>query len=98
MVVLSSLKSAKETLERGIPPCWGQIVHVAEKHDHFGIGYPPFSRLPDPKNQKNFNPVRFNNAGFQSDHTVAVIDDTGSSKREVLSFMHKCPPGFNLNN
>lgn len=63
-LVLSYLKSAKETLERGTPLGWSQIIHVAEKHDRFGVGYCPSSRLPDPKNHKKFCLVKFNSVGF----------------------------------
>lgn len=44
-MVLSSVKMTMETLGKGTPLGWGQIVDVGEKHNHFGIGYHPSSRL-----------------------------------------------------
>ena len=39
--ILSSVRSAKQTLEKGPLSGWGQIVNVIKKHDKFGIGYRP---------------------------------------------------------
>lgn len=64
-LVLSSVKSAKETLETRNPPSLGQIVDVSEKHDHFGIDYRAFLCLSDPKRHKKLFPVKFNSVGFQ---------------------------------
>lgn len=95
-VVLSSLKSAKETLEKDTPPSWGHIVHVTEKHDRFSVSYRPSSCLPDPKSQKKFYLVKSNNIGFQSNNIVAVIDGASSRRREVPNFACKCPTGFKI--
>lgn len=36
--ILSSVRSARETLENGALSGWGQFVNVTEKHERFGIG------------------------------------------------------------
>lgn len=76
MVALSSLKSAKETLEKGNPLSWGQVVDVTEKNNPFDIGYHPSSRLLNPEDQKKFFPISkvFNSVGFQHNDLVAVIE------------------------
>ncbi|XP_050916342.1 uncharacterized protein LOC127131464 [Lathyrus oleraceus] len=42
-LVLSSAKSAKQTLENGPLPRWGQIMKVSKKRDRFGLEYRPTS-------------------------------------------------------
>ena len=43
------MKRAKETLEKGNPPSWGQVVNVVEKKICFGIGYHLSSHLLNPE-------------------------------------------------
>lgn len=76
---------------------WGQVVNMAEKHDRFGIGYCPSACKVNPRKQK-FNPVKFSNAGFQGDDTMAVIGESSGSKPETPSLIRRCPPGFKLAN
>lgn len=95
-MVISSMKSDRETLKKGTPLGWGQIIDVTEKHNCFGIGYHPSSRLPNQKNQKKLCLAKFNSVEFQCDNIMVVIE--GLSRREVTSFVHKCQPGFTLNN
>ena len=47
--ILSSAKSAKQTLEKGPLPGWGKVLNVAEKHDRAGIGYHPTTCKASPK-------------------------------------------------
>lgn len=96
-IILSSVRSAKQTLEKGILAGWGKVVNVAEKHDRFGIGYRP-SACKASSRKKQFNPVKFSSAGFQGDHTVAVIGESSGSKSETPSLIRRCPPGFKLTN
>lgn len=62
--VLSSIESARKTLEKGPLFGWGQIVNVAEKHVHFDLGYHLASRHPSARGCKKFNLVRLNNACY----------------------------------
>lgn len=43
-MILSSVKSVRETLEKGHLSGLGHIVNMADKHDRFGIGYHPSAR------------------------------------------------------
>lgn len=95
--VLSSVRSAKQTLEKGPLPGWGKVVDVAEKREKFGINYHPTARKASSK-KKQFNPVKFSSAGFQNDQTVAVIGESSSSKPDTPSLTRKCPIGFKLPN
>ncbi|XP_050895784.1 uncharacterized protein LOC127102458 [Lathyrus oleraceus] len=58
---------------------WGQVVNVIQKHNRFGIGYRPSARKASPRKQK-FNPIKFSSAGFQDDHTVAVVGESSGNK------------------
>lgn len=97
-MVLSSTRSAKKNLEKVFLSGWGQIMKVAEKHNHFGLGYHPTSRHPGARGHNKFNPVCFSSAGYQYDLYVAVVDGASSSKLAVSHFICKCPPGFKLDN
>lgn len=79
--ILSSVISVGETLEKGMLFGWGKVVNVTEKHDKFGIGYHPSKCKANLRKQKKFNPVRFNSACFQSDHTVAVVGEASCIKK-----------------
>ncbi|XP_050876820.1 sugar transporter ERD6-like 18 [Lathyrus oleraceus] len=70
---------------------------MAEKRDMFGIGYHPTTCKVSPK-KKQFNPVKFNNTDYQSEHTVEVIGESSGNKPGAPSFVHRCPPGFKLPN
>lgn len=96
-VILSSLKNAKETLEKGNHLGWGKVLDVVEKNNCFGIYYHPSSRFPNPEDQKKFCPIKevLKIVSFQYDDLLAVIED---ASREVPSFMHRCLPDFILNN
>lgn len=95
--ILSSVRSAKQTLEKGSLAGWGQVVNVAEKHDRFDIGYRPSAHKESIKKQK-FNPVKFNIVSFQDDHVVEVIGESSGNKQETPSFVCRCPLGFKLTN
>lgn len=64
-MVLSSAKSAKQTLENGLLSGWGQITRFSKKHDRFGLDYRPTSLYPAVRGDKKFNPVKFNSVGYQ---------------------------------
>ncbi|XP_050889361.1 uncharacterized protein LOC127094585 [Lathyrus oleraceus] len=96
-IILSSVRSAKQTSEKGPLSGWGKVVDVAEKRDIFGIGYHPATRKASPK-KKQFNPVKFSSADFQNDHNVAVIGESSDSKPETPNVIRRCPPGFKLPN
>lgn len=98
IMVLSSSKSAKQTLENGPLPCWGQIVRVSKKHDRFGLDYCPTSHHPTARGGKRFNPVRFSSTGYQLDSSVAIVDWESFSERAVFGLIRKCPLGFKLDN
>lgn len=95
--ILSSVTSAKQTLEKGLLAGWGKVVNVAAKREEFGIGYRPSTYKASLK-KKQFNPVKFRSAGFQSDHTVAVIGESSDNKPETPSLVRRCPPRFKLTN
>ncbi|XP_050889349.1 uncharacterized protein LOC127094571 [Lathyrus oleraceus] len=95
--ILSSAKSAKQTLEKGPLPSWGKVVNMAEKRDRFGIVYHPAARKASPK-KKQFNPVKFSSADYQNEHIVAVIGESSGNKPGASSFIRRCPPGFKLPN
>ncbi|XP_050889420.1 uncharacterized protein LOC127094658 [Lathyrus oleraceus] len=95
--ILSSTKSAKQTLEKGPLPGWGKVVNVAEKRDRFGIGYHPATRKVSPK-KKQFNPVKFCSADYQNEHTVAVTGESSGNKPGAPSLVRRYPPGFKLPN
>lgn len=97
-MVLSLVKSTRETLEKGPLSGWGQIVNVVEKHGRFLIGYSSSARQSGSRKQIKFNLVRFNSAGFQDDHIVAVISDSSYNKKKAPSFVRRFPPGFKLSN
>lgn len=71
-------------------------MKVYEKHNRFGVSYRPTSRHPDAREGKRFNPIRFNNANYQLDSSVAIIDGASSSQHAIFSFIRKCPLGFKL--
>lgn len=48
-MVLSSVRSFRETLEKGCLSGWAQIVNVAQKHDRLGLGYHPYIRFKEAK-------------------------------------------------
>lgn len=98
VVVLSSTRSAKKTLEKSPLSGWGQIVKVAEKHDHFGLGYHPASCHTSARGLKNFNLIWLSNPDYQYDLSIAVVDGASSSKIAVSNFIRKCPPRFKLDN
>ncbi|XP_050919835.1 uncharacterized protein LOC127137414 [Lathyrus oleraceus] len=93
--ILSSAKSSKQTLEKGPLPGWGKVVNVAEKSNRFGIGYHPATRKVSQK-KKQFNPVKFNSVGYQSEHTMAVIGESSGNKPGAPNLVRRCPPGFKL--
>lgn len=95
--ILSSVRSVKQTLEKGLLAGWGQVVNVAEKHDIFGIGYLPSACKVSPRKHK-FNPIKFSSAGFQGDHTMADIGESSDNKQETPNFVRRCPLGFKLTN
>lgn len=95
--ILSSVRSAKQTLEKGPFSDWGKVIDVTEKRDRFGIGYHPSACKANPK-KKEFNPVKFSSTEFQNDHIVAVIKEFCGSKPETSSLVRRCPPGFKLPN
>lgn len=94
---MSSLKSAKETLEKGNPSSSGKVLDVTEKNDQFLINYHLSSNLPNPEDQKKLCYIQevFNSVGFQHDNLVEVI---GYAIEEILIFVRRCPPGFVLKN
>ena len=47
---------------------------------------------------KRFNPTKFSSAGYQWDSSIAVVDGASSSQRAISDLIHKCPPGFKLDN
>lgn len=94
---LSSARSTKQTLEKSPLTGWGQFFNVTKKHNRFGIGYYPSTRKANPRKQK-FNLVKFSSAGFQDDHTVAVVGESSGNKQETPSFICRCPSGFKLTN
>lgn len=96
--VLSSQESARKTIEKGPLSGWGQIMNIAEKHDHFGLGYHPASRHSSARGCKKFNLVRFSNTGYQYDLSIEMVDIASFSEPTVSDFVHKCPPGFKLDN
>lgn len=53
---------------------------MIEKHNKFGIGLHPSKCKVSPWKQKKFNLVKFSNASFQNDHTVAVVGEACCSK------------------
>lgn len=63
---MSSLKSSKETIEKGNPGGWGQVLDIINKNNQFGIDYHPSSIMPNPKDQKKFYHIHevFNSVGF----------------------------------
>lgn len=95
--ILSSVRSAKQTLEKGPLTGWGKGVDMAEKRDRFGISYRPSAWKASTK-KKQFSPTKFNSADFQNDHTVAVIRESSGSKPETPSLVRRCPLGFKLPN
>ena len=78
--ILSSAKSAKQTLEKGPLLGWDKVVNMAEKRDRFGIGYHPATCKVSSK-KKQFNPVKFSSAGYQNEHTVAVIGESNGASQ-----------------
>ncbi|XP_050896761.1 uncharacterized protein LOC127103553 [Lathyrus oleraceus] len=96
--IISSAKSAKQTLKKGPLPGWGKVVNMAEKHERFGIGYHPTACQASPK-KKQFNPVKFNIADFQNEHIMEVIGESSDNKPEKPSLIIRiCPPVFKLSN
>lgn len=96
--ILSSIRSAKKILEKGLLSGWGQIVNVTKKHNKFGIGYHPSACKVSPRKQKKFNPIKFSSAGYQDNHTVAVVGEANGSKQETPNFIRRYPPRFKLTN
>lgn len=97
-LVLSLAKSAKQTLENGPLPGWGKIMRVPDKHDRFGLGYHPTSYYSAVRGGKRFNPIRFSNATYQWDSSVALVYGESSTQRAVYGFIHKYPMRFKLDN
>ena len=95
--VLSSVKSSKQTLDKGPLLGWGKVVNMVETRDKFGIGYHPAACKASPK-KKQFNPIKFSSANFQNEHTVAVIGESSGNKLEAPSLIRRCPSGFKLPN
>ncbi|XP_050876141.1 uncharacterized protein LOC127079815 [Lathyrus oleraceus] len=93
--ILSSVRSAKQTLEKGSLASWGQVVNMAEKYDKSGSGFRPLACKASPRMQK-FNPVKFSSAGFQGNHTMAVIGESSGNKQKTPNLARRCPPGFKL--
>lgn len=96
-VIMSSLKNAKETLEKVNPVGWRQVINVSKKNNCFGIDYYPSSSMLNPGGQKKSCHVKevFESVGFQHDDLVEVIGDASG---EIPSFVRQCPHGFTLNN
>lgn len=70
--ILSSVRSVKETLEKGPLVGWGKVVNMTQNRDRLNIGYHLSARKTTPK-KKQFKLVKFSNADFQSGHTVEDI-------------------------
>ncbi|XP_050890746.1 uncharacterized protein LOC127096182 [Lathyrus oleraceus] len=95
--ILSSKKSVKQTLEKGLLPGWGKVVNVAEKCDMYGIGYHPATCKVRPK-KKQVNPVKFSSAGYKNEHTMEVIGESSGNRPGAPNLVRRCPPGFKIPN